>query len=193
MRLLLWGVALAVVVALSFGVLVLLFGRLPNEDERGLLVPALASVAFAALLFAAVHGRVSDAIARATGGDRAAPADFARSFSSRMSRAIPLDELVLQAAEGLRSSLQLRSAEVWTLAEGSLQPWIGDPGIDRPPVPLGGMDPATVVQAGLSGHGWLRVWMPAMLEDREHSYVRLAPMANAGELQGVLVVDRPHQ
>ena len=59
MQVLLWGVALAVVVALSFGVLVLLFGRLPNEDERGLLVPALASVAFAALLFGALHGRVS--------------------------------------------------------------------------------------------------------------------------------------
>ena len=41
MRLLLWGVALAVVVALSFGVLVLLFGRLPNEDERGLVVLAV--------------------------------------------------------------------------------------------------------------------------------------------------------
>ena len=74
MRLLLWVVALAVVVVLSFGVLVLLFGRLPNEDERGLILPALASVAFAALMFGAVHGRVSNAIARATGGARAAPA-----------------------------------------------------------------------------------------------------------------------
>jgi signal transduction histidine kinase len=190
MRMLLWGVVLAGVVALSFGVLILLFGRLPNENERGLLVPALAAVAFAALLFAAVHGRVGSAIARATGGDRAAPTDLARSFSSRMSRAIPLDELVLQAAESLHSSLRLRSAEVWILAEGSLRPWIGDPGIDRPPVPLRGMDPGTVVQAGLSGHGWLQVWMPQMLEDREHSHVRLAPMANAGELQGVVLVDR---
>ena len=33
--------------------------------------------------------------------------------------------------------------------------------------------------------------MPQMLEDREHSHVRLAPMANAGELQGVVLVDRP--
>jgi signal transduction histidine kinase len=53
------------------------------------------------------------------------------------------------------------------------------------------MDPATVVQAGLSGHGWLQVWMPQMLEGRERSYVRMAPMANAGELLGVVVVDRP--
>jgi signal transduction histidine kinase len=189
-RVLLWGVAQAAIVALSFGVLVLLFGRLPNQDERGLLVPALASVAFAALLIAALHGRVSGVIARATGGHLAAPMDLARSFSSRMSRAIPLEELVLQAAEGLRSSLRLRSAEMWILSEGSLRPWIGDPGIDRPPVPLGGMDPATVVQAGLSGHGWMQVWMPQMLETRDRSYVRLAPMANAGELLGVVVVDR---
>lgn len=190
-RIVLWIVALALVVAVSFGVLVLLFGRLPNEGERALLAPALASMAFAALLLATLHGRVSRAIARATGGDRAAPTDLARSFSSRMSRAIPLDELVLQAAESLRSSLRLRSAEVWILAEGSLRPWIGDPGVDRPPVPLGGMDPGTVVQAGLSGHGWLQVWMPQMLEGRDSSYVRLAPMANAGELQGVVVIDRP--
>jgi signal transduction histidine kinase len=141
-------------------------------------------------LIAALHGRVSGAIARATGGHMAAPMDLARSFSSRMSRAIPLEELVLQAAEGLRSSLRLRSAEMWILSEGSLRPWIGDPGIDRSPVPLGGMDPATVVQAGLSGHGWMQVWMPQMLETRDRSYVRMAPMANAGELQGVVVVDR---
>jgi signal transduction histidine kinase len=190
-RIVLWTVALALVVATSFGVLVLLFGRLPNEGERALLAPALAAMAFAALLLATLHGRVSRAISRATGGGRAAPTDLARSFSSRMSRAIPLDELVLQAAESLRSSLRLRSAEVWILAEGSLRPWIGDPGVDRPPVPLGGMDPGTVVQAGLSGHGWLQVWMPQMLEGRDRSYVRVAPMANAGELQGVVVIDRP--
>jgi len=113
-----------------------------------------------------------------------------------MSRSIPLDELVLQAAEGLRSSMRLRSAELWLFSdgssEGSLTPWIGDPGIGgRKPIQLGGMEPATVVHAGLSGHGWLQVWMPQMLEERERSYVRLAPMANAGELLGVIVVDRP--
>jgi signal transduction histidine kinase len=190
-RAVLWALALAVVVAVSFLVLILLFGRLPNENERGLLVVAVASMAVAAALFAAVRDRVSHAIHRVTGADRARPTDLARSFSSRISRAIPLDELVLQAAEALRSSLHLRSAEVWILGEGELRPWIGDPGVDRPAVPLGGMDPATVAQAGLSGHGWLRVWMPEMLEGRDGSHLRLAPMANAGELQGVLVIERP--
>ena len=187
----LWALVLAVLLAVSFGVLVLVFGRIPNDQERGLLPPAFAAAAFAVLVLAATHSRVSHTISGLADGGRAAPADLARSFSSRMSRSIPLDELVLQAAEGLRSSLRLRSAEIWIVAGGSLRPWIGDPGIDRSPVPLGGMDPATVVQAGLSGHGWLQVWMPQMLEERERSYVRMAPMANAGELLGVVVVDRP--
>jgi signal transduction histidine kinase len=191
LRFVLWALALVVAVVLSFGVLVLLFGRVPNADERALLVPVLASLAFAALLIATMHERVSRVIERVTGGGAAAPADLARTFSSRMSRAIPLEELVLQAAEGLRSTLGLRSAEVWVLADGSLRPWIGDPGVDRAPIPLDGMDPATIVQAGLSAHGWLQVWLPQMLQSRDRSYVRVAPMANAGELQGVVVVDRP--
>jgi signal transduction histidine kinase len=182
---------IAVVVAVSLGALALLFGRIPTGEERGLVVPALVTIALAAVLVAALHDRVRDAIDRVAGADRGTPGDVARTFSSRMSRSIPLDELVLQAAEQLRSSLRLRSAEIWILAEGSLRPWIGEPGIGRPPVPLGDTEPATVVQAGLSGHGWLQVWMPSMLEGRERSYVRLAPMANAGELLGVVVVDRP--
>jgi signal transduction histidine kinase len=48
-----------------------------------------------------------------------------------------------------------------------------------------------VVQAGLSGRGWLRVWLPELLEGRENSHVRMAPMAHAGELLGVVVVERP--
>jgi signal transduction histidine kinase len=187
----LWALALAALLAASFGVLVLVFGRIPNEQERGLLVPAFTASAFAVVVLATTHSRVGRAISGIADGGRAAPAELARSFSSRMSRSVPLDELVLQAAEGLRSSLRLRSAEIWIATEGSLRPWIGDPQTDRPPVSLGGMDPATVVQAGLSGHGWLQVWMPEMLAGRERSYVRLAPMANAGELLGVVVVDRP--
>src|SRR5438034_1110474 len=37
----------------------------------------------------------------------------------------------------------------------------------------------------------MKVWLPEMLEDREDSFVRMAPMSHAGELQGVIVVERP--
>jgi signal transduction histidine kinase len=187
----LWALALAAVVALSFAVLLLTFGRVPTDSERGLVWPALVAVGFASLLLLVTHDRLSRAIERVTSGDRPGPADLARSFSSRMSRAVPLDELVLQAAEGLRGAMHLSSAEVWILADGVLRPWRFDPEIDRSAIALGDMEPATVVQAGLSGHGWLQVWMPQMLEGREQSHVRLAPLSSAGELLGVVVVDRP--
>ena len=187
----LWAVAVALLVAACLGVIVLLFGRVPSDDERGLLVPALAATAFAAAVTALAHDRVRTLIDRIAGGGRAASRDVARAFSSRMSRSIPLDELVLQAAETLRASLRLRSAEIWILGEGVFRQWIADPETKRRPVPLGDLDPATVVQAGVSGHGWLQVWLPQVLEDRDRSYVRLAPAANAGELLGIVVVDRP--
>ena len=189
-RVILWALAIAAAVLLSLVVLFLLLGRIPSSDERGMLTASIAAIAIAAGLVAVLGRRTGTAIRRITGGDRGAPADLARSFSSRMSRSVPLDELALQAAEGLRTTMRLRAAEIWLLTDGELRPWIGDPDIDRQPVPLGGMDPVTVVQAGLSGHGWLQVWMPQMLEDRD-SYIRMAPMANAGELQGVVVVERP--
>ncbi len=186
----LWAAVILVVVAASFVLMALLFGRIPTRAERGLVAPALVTIAVVAVAVAALHDRVRRAVDRLTGADRSAPGDLARTFSSRMSRAIPLDELVLQAAEQLRSSLRLHAAEVWILVEGSLTPWLGDPGIDRGAIRLGETEPANVVQAGLSGHGWMQVWMPEMLEGRERSYVRMAPMANAGELLGVLVVER---
>jgi signal transduction histidine kinase len=190
-RFVLWLLVVVVVVGVASGAMILVFGRVPDRAERGLAGPALLAIAIAVTLIVVLHDRVRAAIDRASGRDTGAPADLARSLSSRMSRSVPLDELVLQAAEGLRTSLRLGAAEVWLLADSTLRPWIGDPETHRPPMPLGDMEPAAVVQAGLSAHGWLQVWMPQMLEGRERSYVRLAPMANAGELQGVVVVERP--
>ena len=190
LRVLLWALALAVVMAAALVLLFLLLGRVPTSGERGIIAASIGAIAFAAGLVAVFGPRIGAAIRRATGGDLGAPEELARSFTSRMSRSVPLDELVLQAAEGLRSTMRLKAAEVWLLFDDELRPWIGDPDIGRTPVPLGGMDPVNVVQAGLSGHGWMQVWMPKMLEDRD-SYVRMAPMANAGELLGVVVIERP--
>jgi signal transduction histidine kinase len=192
-RVLIWFLAICAVVALSFGVLLLILGRVPSGNETGVLAAAVAAMLFGAILIAATSARVGRFIRRVTEGDGPGATDLARSFASRMSRSVPLDELVLQAVEGLRSSMRLRSAEVWLFHDDALRPWIGEPTIDRTSLPLNGMDPMTIVQAGLSGHGWLQVWLPPVLERREQSYVRLAPMANAGELLGVVIVDRPVQ
>ncbi len=145
----------------------------------------------AAIAFRALQPAIARAAGRLVYGAEAAPTDLARSFGSRMTRAIPLDELALQGAEALRGALRLRRAELWIPAGDELRPWIGDPPIEHRPIPMGGLEPAAVVQAGLIGHGWMNVWLPELLDGREDSFLRAAPMAHAGELLGLLLVERP--
>jgi len=183
--------ALLAIVAAVYVVVVLLAGRTPTSGERWFLGLALIVVVVAALVYRALTPRIDAWARRLVSRDRTSNADLTRTFSARMSRAIPLDELALQSAEQLRETLDLRAVELWTLHGATLRPWIGDPEIDRSPVDLGNLEPVVVVQAGLSGHGWLSVWMPQMLEGRQDAFVRLAPMAHAGELLGVLVIERP--
>ena len=47
-------------------------------------------------------------------GARQAPDEVLRTFGSRLTRAIPMDELLLQLAESLRKTMGLVSAEVYT-------------------------------------------------------------------------------
>ena len=47
-----------------------------------------------------------------------------------------------------------------------------------------------VARAGVSGPAWLEVWLPALLEDRGVDRSRVAPMANARELLGLVVAER---
>ena len=182
---------LLVVVGGVYAVVVLASGRVPSAGDRELLAWSALGAVAATLVYLLVHQRVAGWAARVAGRDVQDTADLARSFGARMSRSIPLDELVLQAAESLRSTMQLSAAEVWSFEGGALRAWIGDPEFNRPPVLLGGMDPATVVQAGLSGPGWLQVWLPDLLADRGEVYTRMAPMAHAGELLGIIVLERP--
>ncbi len=183
--------ALLAIVAGAYALVVLLAGRRPTEDEQWFLGLAMVVVVVAALVYRRLAPRIETWARGVVSGDRSPGGDLTRTFSARMSRAIPLDELALQSAEQLRERLGLRAVELWTLQGATLRPWIGDPEIDRSPIDLGSLEPVVVVQAGLSGHGWLSVWMPQMLEGREDAYVRLAPMAHAGELLGVLVIERP--
>jgi signal transduction histidine kinase len=182
--------AVVAIVAAVYGIVVLASGKVPTGSDGVLLAWSAAAAVVATEIYRSLQQRVESGAARLAGSNAGSAIDIARTFGARMSRSIPLDELVLQAAESLRSALDLQAAEVWTLDTGFLRPWIGDPDIARPPVDLRGMDPATVVQAGVSGPGWLQVWLPDLLTGRDDTYTRMAPMAHAGELQGVVVMVR---
>jgi signal transduction histidine kinase len=150
----------------------------------------MAAAAAAALLYIPAHTRLRAFATRLVYGERRAPEDVVRNFGSRLSRSIPLDELLLQMVESLRKTLVLQAAEMWRGSGGTLDRVVSDP--DRGPaqLQLTQREEQTVARAGVSGPAWIRVWMPGLLAGREDAVIRVAPITHTGELLGLIVVER---
>jgi len=170
---------------------VLGLGRVPTEEERTLLALSLAAAAVAALLAPRGRRAASELARTLAGGARQSPDDVLRGFGSRLTRAIPLDELLLQLAESLRTAFGLRAAEVWTGSEGLFERTAADPERGSAQLALGAEEEAVVVRAGVSGSGWAAVWLPGLVAGREDAALRVAPVAHAGALLGLIVAERP--
>jgi signal transduction histidine kinase len=181
---------LSAIVAGVYVAVVIGLGRAPRHEERTLLVLSMAAAALAALLYIPARTRLRRLASRLAYGGRPTSEDVLRTFGTRMSRSIPLDELLLQMTESLRSAFALRSAEMWTTTAGRLELAASDPDSPRPPIALGQTEEATVSRAGLSGPAWARLWLPGILEGREEAALRLAPVTHSGELLGLLVAER---
>ena len=178
------GLALLAAVAVF-----MLLGRSPTASERNIIVWATLATTVAVLSAPAVSRRARSFAKRVVYHDKGGVDDPVRSFRGHMSRAVPLDELLQQAVENLRSAMRVPSAEVWVAVGDSLRLKVADPERKRPKVLLGTAETGAVARAGVSGPAWLKVWMPGFLVDRE-AEVRLAPIAHSGELLGALVVER---
>ncbi|MEX2267403.1 MAG: histidine kinase [Acidimicrobiia bacterium] len=180
-------------VGVSYLVVVLGLGRDPNEDERSLLGLSMLAAAVAALLWVPTRERLSDFATRRVYGERHAPDEVLRTFGSRLTRALPLDELLLQLAESLKATMALERAEVWTrAASGKLERAVSVP--DRGPaeLALGAEEETVVARAGVSGPAWARVWLPSMVAGgSEEAVMRVAPITNSGQLLGLMVARRP--
>lgn len=171
-------------------VVVVGLGRTPSGSERSLLVASMGAAAVAALLYLPARSRLEDIANRLVYGERTAPDEALRTFGSRLTRAIPLDELLLQLAESLRKSMALASAEIWTGADGRLDRTVGVPHRAAPALQLGEKERNVVARAGVSGGTWIDVWMPGLAAERDAALVRVAPIAHAGELLGLIVLER---
>jgi signal transduction histidine kinase len=180
----------AVVVAVYL-VIVLGLGRAPDDDERSLLILSMVAAAVAALLYLPARTRLADAANRLVYGERAAPDEALRSFGSRLSRAVPMDELLLQLAESLKKTMALRAAEVWTGGAERLDRVVSVP--DRPAATFapGDKERPVLARAGVVGNAWLAVWAPSLLEGRDDVQLRIAPACHSGEILGLLVAERP--
>ncbi len=109
----------------------------------------------AALLWIPVRERLTEFATRRVYGERHAPDEVIRTFGSRLTRALPLDELLLQLAESLKKTMSLSVAEVWTRgASGRLERAVSVPDRGVATLALGAEEETVVARAGVSGVAW---------------------------------------
>jgi signal transduction histidine kinase len=182
---------LAAMVAACYLLIVLGLGREPTGDEQTLLGLSMLAAAVAALLWLPVRERLTDVATQRVYGERHAPEEVLRTFGSRLTRALPLDELLLQLAESLKKTMLLSVAEVWTRGSGSLDRAVSVPECGPGHLVVGTEEESVIARAGVSGAAWARIWLPAILAGEDDELIRLSPITNSGELLGMIVVRRP--
>lgn len=179
------------VVVSVYLVIVLGLGRTPTDGERPLLGLSMLAAAVAALLYVPARERLAQFANRVVYGEREAPDQVLKTFGSRLSRAVPLDELLLQVAESLRKTLALSTAEIWTGSDGRLDRAVSVPDAPAARLVLGPDEEAIVTRAGVSGPAWVKVWMGDLLRGRAEHVLRVAPIVHSGHLLGLIVAVRP--
>jgi signal transduction histidine kinase len=178
------------VVVLTYLLIVLGLGRAPEQGERTLLLLSMIAAVIAALLYIPTRDRLITLANKIVYGERHAPDEVLRTFGSRMSRAIPMDELLLQMAESLRKTFGLDMVEVWTGTEGQLKRTVSEPDRGVLALNVGPKERAVVSRAGVSGNAWIKIWLPGLLNGREGSLLRVAPIAHQGDLLGLITLER---
>jgi signal transduction histidine kinase len=189
-RMLVWTGLVAVMVTIYL-LVVVGFAHRPRPEERAvLLLSLMASGAGVALYRPARAWLLSSAMSLVYGNQRP-PEETLRRFSLSMTRSIPLEELLLQLAESLRSTFTLARVEIWTGADGRFDLTVSLPRRrGAPEVVLDEREAAVVTRTGVSGGSWLEVWLPELVHGRDSSVIRVAPLAHSGQLLGLLVCQR---
>ena len=182
----------SVVVAAVYLVIVLGLGKAPSDTaDREILGLSMVAAAVAAVGYLPARDRLIASATRFVYGAREAPDEVLRTFGSRLTRAIAMDELLLQLAESLRKTMGLTSAEVYTGSGDVLERAVSVPDTGRRSIVLTARERPVVTRAGVSGSAWASVWLPSLLDGRAQAQLRVAPISHGGELLGLIVVERP--
>ena len=182
---------LAVVVAAIYLVIVLGIGPPPADSAaRAVLGLSILAAAVAALGYLPVRARLVASATRFVYGDTQAPDEALRAFGSRLTRAVAMDELLLQLAESLRKTMRLTRAEVYTGGADVVERAVSVPDSGPRSIVITARERPVITRAGISGTAWASVWLPALLEGREHQQLRVAPVSHAGDLLGLIVAER---
>ena len=179
------------VVAAIYLVIVLGIGSGASDAaDREILGLSMLAAVVAAIGYLPARDRLVASATRFVYGAREAPDETLRTFGSRLTRAIPMDELLLQLAESLRKTMALTSAEVYTGAGDVLERAAAVPDTGPRSVVVTARERAVVTRAGVSGNAWASVWLPALLDGRGQVQIRVAPVSHAGELLGLIIAER---
>jgi len=187
---------LAVFVVAVYLIVVVGLVRPPAGAERDILLSSVAAALVIAVLALPVRSRLV-AIGRSIVGRAGRPATgVLSSFSARMSRAVPMDELLLQLAESLQTTMGSAGAEVWVGSDGVLTRTVSVPHRSSRRLVLGEQEQVVVGRARIGGDSWASVWLPELLVEQDgdrgpSELIRIAPAAHLGDLLGLLVVRRP--
>ena len=181
-----------VAVAVVYIIVILGLGNPPQDTaDHELLGLSMLAAAVGAIGYLPVRERLISWATRYVFGARQAPDEVLRTFGSRMTRAIPMDELLLQLAESLRKTMGLDSAEVYTGMGDVLERTAAVPDTGPGSIVITSRERPVVTRAGISGNAWVSVWLPALLEGRGECQLRVMPVSHAGELLGLIVAQRP--
>ncbi|MGA3354521.1 MAG: histidine kinase [Acidimicrobiales bacterium] len=181
----------SVVVAAIYLIVVRGLGKTPTgTTDREVLGLSIVAAAIAAVGYIPARDRFARMATGFVYGAREAPDEVVRSFGSRLTRAIPMDELLLQLAESLRKTLALKSAEIYTGTGDVLELAVSVPDLGSRSLVISDRERPVITHAGVSGNAWASVWMPTLLDGRAGGPIRVAPICHGGELLGTIVVAR---
>ena len=155
----------SVVVAAIYLVIVLGLGQRPADGgDREILGLSMLAAAITAVGYLPARDRLMASATRFVYGAREAPDEALRTFGSRMTRAVAMDELLLQLAESLRKTMVLTSAEVYSGSGDVLERTVSVPDAGRRSIIVGDRERPVVTRAGVSGSAWASIWLPALLD-----------------------------
>ena len=183
-------VGLTTLIAGVYVFVVVGLGRPPTHGQRTLLALSLAAAGICALLYGPTRRRLDTFADRLVHGERETPDAVVRAFGSRLSRAIPLEELLLQLVEILRRSLGFEAAEIWTLRNSALERVVSDPDRGASSFRVSESELSALARSRVVGGGPIAIWVPDLLAEREGVAVRVAPVVHGGELFGLIVVEQ---
>ena len=168
-------------------VVVVGLNRAPTGGERDVLVASLVAAVVVAVLALPARQRMLSFSRELVGRHEASAEEAVATFGARMSRAVPMDELMLQLAESLRATIAPGGAEIWVGSNGVLGRAVSVPTRPIARIELEPRERVVVGRARIGGPRWTGVWLPDLLDGGQ---LRVAPVAHLGELLGLLVVRR---